>query len=122
MGDQINKGIYVGGHSSFEGETVIVGDNTKTNVGGVPQPTAEIAKLLEQFRADLAKAEIPPADRETITALANQVESEARKETPNRKLGAITANGLKEAAETVKDIAPTLLTIAATVAKLFVGA
>jgi len=120
MGNQTNKGISITG-GSFQAGNVIVGDKATMTVGMTPQSTADVAKLLDEFRAELAKAAIPAADRETITAFANQVESEARKEKPNRKLGAITANGLKEAAETVKDIAPTLLGIAMTVAKWFAG-
>jgi hypothetical protein len=117
-----NKGIILTDSSSFTGENVILGDNATIDAKKASPSSVDIEKLLAELRRELAASKVSPEDRETIFALADRVQAEAVKEKPNPKLGQITAAGLKEAVASVKDLAPTLLTIATEVARWFAGA
>jgi uncharacterized protein YlxW (UPF0749 family) len=117
--DSHNEGIILGGNAKFSATNASVGRNSKQTVYESPQTAADVTKLLNELRAEMEKANIKPEERQTIATFADQVEAEVQKEKPNRMLGGITANGLKEAAETVKELAPTLLSIATKVALWF---
>jgi hypothetical protein len=78
---------------------------------------AELTKLLTELQAALeAAAEKRPEDAERVTKTAELVVAEATKAKPDKTFLSITAEGLKQAAQAVADIAPTVLAVAGKVA------
>lgn len=77
----------------------------------------ELGKLIAELKAALqAAAEQRPDDAERVTKTAELVVAEAIKAKPDRSFLSISAEGLKQAARAVADIAPTVLAVAAKVA------
>ena len=118
MNIQNNKGVVMAGGTMTVGN-MAVGDNAQINIAA-PQSATDVAALLRQFREELARNPAVTGDtRQALEELASSAEREAAKEKPNKTLGKITAEGLKEAASTVADMAPALLAIATQVATWF---
>jgi hypothetical protein len=82
----------------------------------------EFAGLIEELRSELQKVS---ADRhedvDRVAKTAELVVSEAMKPKPNKGFLTITAQGLKEAAQAVADIAPAVLAVAGKVAAFVTG-
>jgi hypothetical protein len=82
----------------------------------------ELAKLLADLTTSLkAAAEVRPDDAERVAKTAELVVSEATKAKPDKGFLAISAEGLKKAAEAVADIAPSVLAVAGKVAAFVAG-
>jgi hypothetical protein len=82
----------------------------------------ELANLVSELREELAKIpDVRADDADRVAQTAGLVISEATKAKPNRGFLAITAQGLKEAAQAVADIAPPVLAVAAKVAAFVAG-
>lgn len=77
----------------------------------------ELEGLLDELKAELAKIEEQrPEDADRVTRSAEAVVAEATRAKPDASFMTITAEGLKQAAKAVADIAPTVFSIAAKVA------
>jgi hypothetical protein len=114
-----NKGVVIGGNGKLTATNLAVGDQAQINIAA-PQSATDVAALLKQFREELARNDaITGETRQALEELAGNAEKEVAKEKPNKTLGRITAEGLKEATSTVAEIAPTLLAIATQVAVWF---
>lgn len=98
--------------------------NVRQSVQAIPTADAADREELERLVVALAAAlETLPADRgEIAEALALQTQGlveEAKKEQPNKTMLGISAQGLKQAAETVADVAPKVLQVAGRIADFF---
>ena len=77
----------------------------------------ELGQLIAELNAGLqVVAEQRPDDVERVTKTAELVVAEATKAKPDRGFLSISAEGLKQAARAVADIAPTVLVVAGKVA------
>lgn len=77
----------------------------------------ELAQLMSELQAALAAvADKRPDDAERVAKTAELVVAEAVKAKPDPGFLSITAQGLKQAAQAVADIAPSVLTVAGKVA------
>ena len=77
----------------------------------------ELEKLMIQLNDALQKHAVEkPEDTEAIAVSAKDLVEKASKEKPNNKLLEISAKGLKEAAEAIKDVVPIAISIIKTVA------
>ncbi len=82
----------------------------------------DLNKLLAELQTVLkGVAEKRPADAERVVKSAELVVDEATKEKPDQSFLAITAEGLKQAAKAVADIAPTALEVAGKIAAFVVA-
>lgn len=80
------------------------------------------AKLIDELQEALKiVAEKRPEDSERIVQTAELVATEVAKDKPNKGFLDITAKGLKEAANAVADIAPTVIGVAAKIASFIAG-
>jgi hypothetical protein len=78
---------------------------------------AELARLIGELHAALqAAADQRPDDAERVVKTAELVIAEASKPKPDKAFMTITSEGLKQAAQAVADIAPTVLAVAGKVA------
>jgi len=121
MGDTTNfSGDFRGAIVNFK--------STLTNVQQTVQaiPTADAAEREELERLVVALSAalegLPPDKAEQAEAVAQQTQAlveEAKKEQPNKTMLGITANGLKQAAETVADVAPNVLQVATQIVAFF---
>jgi len=124
MADQINLS------GDFSGAVI----NIKSTLTNVQQSVGEIhtddqttRKALEKLIGELSDAlqKVPKKHREQAEAVAETAKSlvdTAKAEKPNKTMVKITGEGLKQAAQNLADVMPTVVTIAAqialTVAKL----
>jgi len=136
-----NKGIIntgsIGGNATVEVNDHSIGDNVSIDAknstvalmaqmhglraasaddNAVAQAVAELAKLLESLRADVDELEAkgePSAEVAAVKVQAERVVEEATAAKPNRSLLRISADGLKQAASLVAEVAPKLLDTAA---------
>lgn len=82
----------------------------------------ELAELVRQLQEALAPAaEKNAEDAAQVTRAAEMVVAEATKEKPNRGMLSISAEGLKEAAKSVAEIAPTVISVAGKIAAFVAG-
>jgi hypothetical protein len=82
----------------------------------------EFSALIEELKQALASAPTTkPDDTQRVVQAAEIVAAEVSREKPNKSFLAITAEGLKEAAKAVGDIAPTVLSVAAKIATFVAG-
>ncbi len=86
----------------------------------------ELKRLIEQLNQALQKA--PPEKKEEVEAVAETTKSlidQAKSEKPNKTMIQITGEGLKQAAQNLAEVLPTVMTIASqivvTVMKLTSG-
>jgi hypothetical protein len=91
--------------------------------GGLAQEKRqELAALIEELKTSLAAVnEQRPDDAERVTRTAELLVSEATKPKPNAGFLSFSAEGLKQAAQAVADIAPTVLAVAGKVAAFVAG-
>jgi hypothetical protein len=82
----------------------------------------ELNKLIADLQSVLkAVADQRPADAERVAKSAEMVVEEATRDKPDKSFLNITAEGLKQAAKAVADIAPTVLEVAGKIAAFVVG-
>ena len=117
------------GHKiNVEGSAIINIDAVLSNVtqtlGSAPgldsAQKLQLESLVQALKADLDKLKVSHADdtKEIAEALAKAVANAARSPQERKQsLLQLSAKGLKEAAELVKDIAPNILTTAGLIAK-----
>jgi hypothetical protein len=82
----------------------------------------QLAGLIEELQTALKAAAARPADGERVARTADLVVTEATKEKPDKGFLGITAEGLKQAAKSVEDIAPAVLAVATRIIGLVSGA
>ena len=118
MGDRVEfSGDFRGAIVNFKSTLT----NVRQTVKAVPMADEAEKKELERLVVELSTAlEGLSADKsELAEALAQQTQSlieEATKEEPNKTMLGISANGLKQAAGTVADVAPKVLRVATQIA------
>jgi hypothetical protein len=81
--------------------------------GADPAAKAKLETLIRQLNDALQK--VPPdkgEDAEAVAELAQQLVETANKEKPNRTMVQVTGEGLKQAAQNLANVMPTVLTIA----------
>ncbi len=125
-------GIKMGHNINVTGPAVIAIDSTLSNVtqtiGAAPGLNAseksKLETLVESLKTELdsIKASHPDEAREIASAVEKAV-AHASKPSGERKRSMLelSAKGLKDAAETVKDIAPAVLTTAGLIVRFVVG-
>ncbi len=119
MGDKVDfSGDFRGAIVNFKSTLT----NVRQTVKAVPTADEAEKKELERLVVELSTAlESLSADKaELAEALAQQTQSlieEATKEKPNKTMLGISANGLKQAAGTVADVAPKVLQVATQIAE-----
>ncbi|MCA9995126.1 MAG: hypothetical protein KDE56_05230 [Anaerolineales bacterium] len=113
MGDTITIRDIVGSNVNIKSTLT----NVSQTVGAMPNGTQSdketLKSLIEQLSQELEKA---PADKkedaEAVADAAEAVVDAANKETPNQKSVTRFGDNLKQAAEDIKDVMPTVLQIA----------
>ena len=121
MGDTTNfSGDFRGAIVNFKSTL----RNVEQSVGAMPTADGaereELARLVRELSAALES--LPDDKGEVAEVLARQTETlveEAKKDKPNRTMLGISADGLKQAAETVADVAPKVLGVARQIAEFF---
>jgi len=93
-------------------------------VQALPAADDAARQELERLIADLSEAlaDLPADKAEVADAVAQQTQrlvEEAGKPQPNKTLLGITANGLKQATETVADVGPKVMKVANQIADFF---
>lgn len=105
----INKGIIVSGNGKLESKIINVGDNANITVDKIEdgKENKNISELLAILsnQLDLLPNE-KKEEKQTIKYFADLIEVEGKKETPNKSILSITAKGLLDASNAIKDIAP----------------
>lgn len=91
--------------------------NVSQTVGSLPTASSNDKEALQKLIDDLNKALVAvPAgqeeDAEAVAAAAKMHVETAQAEKPNKTMVKITGEGLKQAAENIKGVLPTVLTIA----------
>jgi ABC-type transporter Mla subunit MlaD len=82
----------------------------------------QLAELIDELQEALkTAAEKRPEDSERVVRSAELVATEVAKEKPDKGFLNITVEGLKQAAKAVEDIAPTVISVAAKVARFVAG-
>ena len=90
--------------------------------GWADEQRNELTKLLTELQTGLETvAEKRPDDADRVTRTAELVVAEATKAKPDKAFLSITAEGLKQAAQSVADIAPTVLAVAGKVIAFVAG-
>jgi hypothetical protein len=118
--DKVVHGDNINMSGDFRGANVNV-KSTLTNVtqtigalpGADPAAKAKLETLIRQLNDALQQ--VPPdkgEDAEAVAELAQQLVEKANKEKPNRTMVQVTGEGLKQAAQNLADVMPTVLTIA----------
>ena len=121
MGDTANfSGDFRGAIVNFKSTLT----NVRQTVNAMPMADAAEKQELERLVVALSTAleSLPDDKGELADALAQQTKGlieEANKEQPNKTMLGISANGLKQAAETVADVAPKVLQVATQIADFF---
>ena len=122
MGHKIN----VGGSAIINIGTVLsnVTQTIRSAHGLNPEQKSRLEELIRPLKADLdnLKSNHPEEAKEIAEAL-EKVVAHAAKPAEERKKSflELSAKGLKEAAELVKDVAPSILTTVGLIAKFVVG-
>ncbi len=127
LGDtNVSNNINVGGSAIINIDSVLKG--VTQTIGGAPGldkgQKAELEGLVNSLKSDLELAKASHADEvKEITAALEKAVSNASKPAQERKKSILelSAKGLKDAAETVKDVAPAILTTAGLIAKFITG-
>ncbi len=121
MGDTTNfSGDFRGAIVNFKSTLT----NVRQTVNAMPMADSAEKQELERLVVALSTAleSLPDDKGELADALAQQTQGlieEANKEQPNKTMLGISANGLKQAAETVADVAPKVLQVATQIADFF---
>ena len=130
--NQYSGGVHMGHNFNIGGSANINIDSTLSNVTQTigaassldPGQKSELEALVQSLKTDLEslKATRPDETKEIMDALEKAV-ANAAKPPQERKQSILqlSANGLKEAAELVKDIAPNILTTAGLIANFIVS-
>jgi hypothetical protein len=124
--------IHMGHNINVSGPAIVAIDSTLNNVyqtistaeGLDANQKSQLEAMVESLRAELdgLKASHPDEAKEIADAVQKAVPTASRPPEERKKsLLQLSANGLKEAAELVKDIARTVLTTAGMIAKFVVG-
>ena len=127
LGDtHVSNNINVGGSAIINIDSVLKG--VTQTIGGAPgldkgQKT-ELEGLVNSLKSDLESVKATHADEvKEITSALEKAVAHASKPPQERKKSILelSAKGLKDAAETVKDVAPAILTTAGLIAKFITG-
>ena len=122
MGDTTNfSGDFRGAIVNFKSTLTDV----RQTVKAVPMADDAEKEKLERLVAELSAAleGLPDGNAEAAEAIAQQTKSlveEAKKDQPNKTILGISANGLKQMAQNVVDVAPNVLKVATQIADFFV--
>ena len=120
MGDTIN-------FSGQFSQSIINVKNTMTNVsqsvGTLPRMDAgnkeELQTLIDKLGALLeGVGAAKPEEAETVAAQTKALVDMTKQEKPNKTMLQVTMSGLKQAVDTIADIAPAAVTIASRIAEI----
>jgi len=110
IGDNITIGNVEGSNISIKARDV------RQTIGSAPafnnNDKETLDKLIGQLETALNSA--PPAkasEAEAVLTMLKSLIEEVSKQKPNKTMISVSANGLKEAAETLKAVVPAVLTI-----------
>ncbi len=121
MSDHINVS-HVVGPVNIKSFLEDVTQNVRNAPGMADDKRQQLAALIEELHQALqSAAEKKPEESQAVAQAAQVVATEAVKEKPNKGFLNITAAGLKQAAEALGDIAPTVLAVAGRIAAFVVG-
>lgn len=101
-------------------------DNVTQTINTVPNLTPslkdELAGLIEELKQELTEAPQDKAEAAVaVSEMAQQVIDTATAEKPNRTMIKVTAEGLKQAAQSIADVLPSVLTIATRIVAAVTG-
>ncbi len=124
------KGTFVSGDQfnmsgNFSGAILNIKStlsNVSQSIGAAPHgdaaAKAQLQQLIEQLSAELQKAPTEKAsEAEAVAETAKQAVEQATKEKPNKTLVTISAEGLKQAAQNLATVLPTVLPLATKIAE-----
>lgn len=110
-GDISGSGIAIGPGAQSIGHTIGTG-------GSDSAAKAELRQLIAQLAAELQKVPVEKArDAEAVAETARQAVEQATKEQPNKALVTISADGLKQAAQNLAAVLPSVLPLATKLAE-----
>ncbi|MGC3987500.1 MAG: hypothetical protein QM777_23810 [Pseudorhodoferax sp.] len=119
--DKIQIGNVVG-PVNIKSRLENVRQSVRNAPGWEPDRKAALQELVDELRASLdAVAGQRPAEADRISRSAESVVAEATSAKPDQDYLKVTAEGLKQAAKAVADIAPGVLAVAAKVAAFVAG-
>ncbi|MCA9963313.1 MAG: hypothetical protein KC423_03690 [Anaerolineales bacterium] len=113
MGDTITVSNVTNSTVAIKSTLTNVSQNIGTMPNGTESDKETLKSLIDQLSQELAKA--PEGKKEDAEAIADAVEAvvdAANKENPNQKSVKRFGENLKQAAEDIKDVMPTVLQIA----------
>lgn len=122
MGDKIEISGNTGSNINVKSSL----DSTSQKVDGITVVQGTDKDDLKQLIADLQRelepvAEKDPEGAQKVADAADRVVTEAARKVPDNKFLNVSAKGLKEAAEAVAKIAPTVLAVATKIATTIIG-
>lgn len=110
---QGNQGIQA---DHIDADVIAVGDNAKavqTNYYSGGPEHEKLTELFEELKKALAAVPTEASeDAEIVNELATELVEKATNEQPSKRMLEIKGEGLKAAAEALKDVTPTVLAIA----------
>jgi hypothetical protein len=122
----VKNNINVGGSAIINIDSVL--NNVNQTIGGAPglneAQKSQLDSLVTSLKSDLEALKASHADevQEIASALEKAVANAAKSQQERKKsLLELSAKGLKEAAELVKDVAPAVLLTAGQIAKFIAG-
>jgi Double zinc ribbon len=119
MGNKSGDSITVGDISGSNGIAIGRGAQAIVNTAQASGDHAELQQLLKQLEALLQQLPATQqSEAEAVAALATQTVQQATSAKPNKTLVQISSEGLKQAAQNLAEVFPTVLKIAALVAKI----
>ncbi|NQV98542.1 MAG: hypothetical protein HQ483_02495 [Rhodospirillales bacterium] len=113
------SGNFAGAIVNYKSTLTQVTQSIQT-VPGSAAEKQELERLVLELQAALDT--LPPAQKDIAEAIATQTHNlveEAKKPAPNKALLGITADGLKNAAASIADITPKVLSAATQIAAFF---
>jgi len=122
----VENNINVGGSAIINIDSAL--NNVNQAIGGAPglndEQKSQMESLVTSLKVDLERIKASHADevKEITSALEKVVANAAKPQVERKKsILELSAKGLKDAAETVKDAAPAILTTAGLIAKFITG-
>ena len=121
--DKTDRNITVS-HIGGGAQVVVASENVRQTISKASGPAAasEFQSLIDALNTEIAKlAENHKDEAQRVAKAADTLVDELGKEKKSPSYLKVTADGLKAAAETVKDIAPAILTTVAAIVKFVYG-
>lgn len=117
------SGTHISGVSNSVVTTGDVGGSIQNiHIGRSSEEQSELQVLVKQLNTMLQN--VPPEKRENAEAVRLQAEAllkQANTDTPNKPLLKITADGLKQAAEDIADVADNVMSVVSKIIAIVLG-